>query len=87
MSSDSDQEAKRLKLKQDYQDTFSSEAGQRVLEDLKQRFWYYKPMAIDISLREDLFFRDGSRWVVLSILNDMRPEPAEEDRQTHTHQE
>jgi len=71
MTDMTEEQIKQLKkLKTDYLQTFNTEAGQRVVEDLKSRFfWYdttYTPNRGETQLNE------GGRRVLLTIENMMK---------------
>ena len=57
--------SKIAQLKKDYLQTFNTDAGQRVLEDLKKRFFWYVPT---YSSRDgETQLNEGGRKVLLTI--------------------
>ncbi len=59
------EEAKRLR--KIYSDTFSTESGQAVLEDLKNRFYWWESTYSPI--HDETLRNEGSRRSVLHIVN------------------
>jgi len=62
---------KQLQLLEDYRQTFSSSAGQRVLEDLMRHF-HMMGTTINEENLNLTFHSEGERNVVLYILNQLR---------------
>jgi hypothetical protein len=54
-------------LRQMYRRVFKSEDGQKVVEDLKARCWFYAPVHTPGDTHETAY-RDGQRSIVLSIM-------------------
>lgn len=62
------EEQEKIQLIDDYQETFGSETGQRVLEDLMGRFFV---LGGTHALPPSMEFNEGSRAVVLYILDQL----------------
>lgn len=60
---------KLVQLKKDYHEVFSSEAGKRVLEDLKKAGFFYQTTIH--SDTNQLCFQEGQRALVLHITSRM----------------
>lgn len=70
-----DLEKQHLQLVQDYQDTFLSESGKRVLDDIMQRFFLFSPTMSEH--HADMAFKEGQRNVVLFVLSKTKIDPVE----------
>jgi len=55
-------------LHQMYRRVFETEDGQRVIEDLKTRFWFHAPVHAPGDTHETAY-RDGQRSIVLSLIS------------------
>ncbi len=60
-----------------YKQTFSSEAGEKVLEDLKKRCSFYNTTHIKGDSHESAFL-EGTRFVILFINNMLNKKPTED---------
>ena len=54
-------------LKELYAYVFGTEDGQKVLDDLKNRFWFYQPTYAPNDTHETSY-REGQRSIVLSLM-------------------
>jgi hypothetical protein len=54
-------------LKQMYRRVFDTEDGQKVIDDLKARFWFHAPVHAPGDTHETAY-RDGQRSIVLSLI-------------------
>lgn len=54
-------------LKKMYRRVFDTEDGQKVIEDLKARFWFHAPVHAPGDTHETAY-RDGQRSIVLSLI-------------------
>jgi hypothetical protein len=64
-------------LEEIYNNCFMTDAGQLVMEDLKARFWEYKP--IEGPNAESITFNAGQQSVLIHLKNMLNPLPQEED--------
>ena len=55
-------------LKQMYRRVFETEDGQKVIDDLKTRFWFHAPVHAPGDTHETAY-RDGQRSIVLSLIS------------------
>ena len=58
-------EEQAAQLRKDYQSVFGTEAGQRVLEDLKKTCFYYSPTIHEIP--HIMAYQEGQRNVMIHI--------------------
>lgn len=68
-------EKQQLLLAQDYGDTFATESGKRVLDDLMQRYFMFSHTMGES--HADMAFKEGQRNVVLEILSRSKIDPQE----------
>tara|TARA_R110002020_G_scaffold24190_7_gene79751 strand:+ start:1938 stop:2168 length:231 start_codon:yes stop_codon:yes gene_type:complete len=63
-------------LKQMYRRVFETEDGQKVIEDLKTRCWFYAPIHTPGDTHETAY-RDGQRSIVLSLISMLKEDHRE----------